>query len=572
MLRRCLRIAICTGVGVGSPVGLTARAQVTAPSQLTPQDLRPPAPAGEPATILPGASVTAPPVGDRNMTVLLREVRIDGEFSEIAAASMPLTAGLRGRRLSVAEIYAAASALERIYHEAGYPLARVAVPPQHLVDGGALRLLVIDGFIEAINLDGVPARARSVVAARTARLVGRRHLRRAELERALLVAGDLPGLALRSTLMRGDREGGTRLILDGEHRLISASGGVDDRLPASSGTWQLRGTMAVNSALGLGEQVYGSVGLGTNLEAAAQGRAPLAVYGGGMVVPVGVDGLTVNPEYTHSTTRTPQAQGVVGSLGTFERVAVRLRAPISLTRTSSLYANASVEHVDQEIDAPAFGVVLSHDRYAVARFGSDYVATLPWGAGIQLGMTFSGGLGGRDGIDAATSGVPLSRLGASPDFTKVAGSFHLVQPLSWGFRWDLISTGQASFDKPMLRSEQLSLDGGDAVSAFASGTLTADQGVTLRSELSRSFRLDAVGAALSPYVFGAAGRGWLANATVIERPVFNAGSVGAGVRGVVDAVGVLPASSLGLEAARGFTDLPGARLGWRANAIASIAY
>src|SRR5438270_4729608 len=56
MLRRCLRIAICTGVGVGSPVGLTARAQVTAPSQLTPQDLRPPALTGEQAAILPGAS------------------------------------------------------------------------------------------------------------------------------------------------------------------------------------------------------------------------------------------------------------------------------------------------------------------------------------------------------------------------------------------------------------------------------------------------------------------------------------------------------------------------------------
>src|SRR4051794_40749335 len=70
MLRRCLRIAICTGVGVGSPVGLTAHAQVTAPGQLTPQDLRPPAATGEQTAMLPGASVAAPPTGDRSMTVL----------------------------------------------------------------------------------------------------------------------------------------------------------------------------------------------------------------------------------------------------------------------------------------------------------------------------------------------------------------------------------------------------------------------------------------------------------------------------------------------------------------------
>lgn len=557
---------------MGSPVGLTARAQVTAPSQLTPQDMRPPALTGEQTAILPGASVAAPPAGDHSMTFLPREVRIDGEFAELAATGKTLTMALSGRRVSVTDIYAVASALERTYHKAGYPVVRVAVPPQRLVDGGVLRLIVIDGFIEAVNVDGVPARARSVVAARTARLVGRRHLRLAELERALLVAGDLPGLALRSTLTRGDREGGTKLLLDGEHRLVSASAGVDDRLPASVGAWQLRGTMGVNSALGLGEQVYGSIGLGTNLEAAAQGRAPLVVYGGGVVIPIGVEGLTVNPEYTHSTTRTPQAQGVVGSLGTFERVAVRLRAPISLTRASSLYANASVEQVDQQIGAPVFGVMLSHDRYAVARFGPDYAATLPWGACIQAGMTLSGGLGGRDVLDVASSGVPLSRLGASPDFTKVTGSFHLAQPMPWGTRWDLIGTGQTTFNKPMLRSEQLSLEGADAVSAFASGTLTADQGVTLRSEWSRPFRLDAVRTTLSPYVFGAAGRGWLANATVVERPAFNAGSVGIGVRGIADAVGVLPGSSLGLEAARGLTDLLGARLGWRANAIASMAY
>ncbi|MCP3469110.1 hypothetical protein NLM33_02080 [Bradyrhizobium sp. CCGUVB1N3] len=549
---------------------MTARAQVTAPSQVTPQELRPPALTGEQTTILPGTSVTAPPAGDRNMTVLLREVLIDGGFAEVASGGM--IAGLSGRRVSVTEIYAVVAELERIYNDAGYPLVRVAVPPQHLVDGSVLRLLVIDGFIEAINVDAVPARARSVVAARTAGLVGRRHLRRAELERALLVAGDLPGLALRSTLMRGDREGGTKLILDGEHRLVSASTGVDDRLPASVGTWQLRGTMAVNSALGLGDQVYGSVGLGANLEAAAQGRTPLAVYGGGAVIPVGVDGLTVNPEYTHSTTRTPQAQGVVGSLGTFERVAVRLRGPISLTRASSLYANVSLEHIDQQISAPDFDVMLSHDRYAVARAGADYATTLPWGAGLQAGMTFSGGLGGRGALDAAASGVPLSRLAASADFTKLSGSFHVIQPMPGSFRWDLIGAGQASFNKPMLRSEQLSLDGSDAISAFASGTLTADQGVTLRSELSRSFRFDTVNTTVSPYVFGAAGRGWLANVTAVERPAFNAGSVGGGVRGVVDAVGVLPGSSLGLEAARGFTDLPGARLGWRANAVASMAY
>ena len=68
----------------------------------------------------------------------------------------------------------------------------------------------------------------------------------------------------------------------------------------------------------------------------------ICVYGAGAIVPIGLDGLTLNPEYTHSTTRTPLSLGVPASVGTFERFALRLRAPISLTRKASLYANFSL--------------------------------------------------------------------------------------------------------------------------------------------------------------------------------------------------------------------------------------
>ncbi|WP_284275850.1 ShlB/FhaC/HecB family hemolysin secretion/activation protein [Bradyrhizobium iriomotense] len=497
-------------------------------------------------------------------------MRLEGAFVERASADDVLIASLRGRRVSVAQIYATASTLERAYAEAGYPLVRVAVPPQRLVDGGSLRLVVVDGFIETVEVEGVPARVRSIVAARATRLVGQRHLELAQLERILLVAGGVPGLKLRSTLMRGNREGGARLILEGEHRLVTGSAGADDRLPGSLGTWQLRGAVALNGAFGAGEQIYGTVGLGANLRAATERAAPLAVYGGGLVVPIGIDGLTINPEYTHSTTRTAQAPGVVASYGTFERFALRLREPIVLTHKSSLHANVSLEVIDQQIAAPDFGVTLSHDHYGVFRAGADFSTTLPWGSTIQLGGLWSGGLGGRSVTDAAASGVPLSRLGAGPDFAKLAGDLRISQALPAGLRWDVICIGQTTFGKPIFRSEQISLDGSDLISAFASGTFTADQGATLRSELARPFGINAFNTTVSPYVFGAIGRGWLANTTIVERPAFNAGAAGLGLRGNLDAG--ISTASLALEAARGFTDLPGTRQGWRANVIAAMAY
>jgi hemolysin activation/secretion protein len=550
------------------------RAQVASPSQLTPQSLRPDAGSRNPGILLPGPAAATAPQGAENLNVVIDDVEVDGAFPELSAATAAWVGQIRGRRISLAQIYADAAALERLHAEAGYPLARVVIPPQKLVDHGRLVVLVIDGFIEAIDLTGVPERAVDVVAARTDFLVGRRHVTIGEIERALLIAGDVPGLKLKSTLLRGGREGGVKLLLEGGHDLISGSLGGDDRLSKSLGTWQLRGSVAVNSAFGAGEQIYATAGLGADLRAAIDGTSPLVVYGGGVVIPIGADGITLNPEYTHSTTRTAEALGVPASLGTFERYALRLRDPLLLTRKTSLYLNVSLEEVSQQLAAPDFGVTLNSDRYAVLRAGPDTTMTLPWGESLQLGANLSQGLGGRTAAEAAASGVPLSRLGAGPEFTKLTANARLSQPMPYELRLDLIGAGQYSLGKPMMRPEQIALDGNDAVSAFASGSFTADQGVTLRGELSRPFAVsfNAVNAVLSPYLFGSYGRGWLADATSVEQSVINASAFGVGVRGNVEAKAGLPAASLGIELGRGYTDVAGIRQGWRANVTASALF
>jgi hemolysin activation/secretion protein len=580
MLPRYLYAAIYAGASFGVLVGpIAALAQTaapgqTVPSRVTPQTMRPNAGLNEQVIVLPGPSAIAPAAGNSALTVEVGDVQMQDAFPDMAVAAEAVIGQIRHRRLSVAQIYAAASELERIYGEAGYPLVRIVLPPQSLIDHGQLRFVVVDGFIESIDVDRVPAIAQDAVAKRTAGLVGRRHLKLVEIERSLLIAGDVPGLKLRSTLARGSREGGVRLLLEGGHDLVTGSIGIDNRLSSTLGTWQLRGAVALNNALGVGEQIYGTAGSAANLKSVANGTSPLTIYGGGVIVPIGVDGVTINPEYTRSTTSPIQTLGVPASLGTFERFALRLRAPISLTRKASLYANFSLEEIDQQIAAPDFGVTLNHDHYRVVRAGADYTTTLPWGTGMQAGALMSAGLGGRSEFEVAASGIPLSRLGASPGFAKLSGNVRFSQPLPANFRLDLNGAGQLTGGKPMLRPEQIGLDGSDAVSAFASGSLSADQGMMLRGEVSRPFVFGMGGfnATASPYVFGAAGRGWLANATSVEQSVFDAGAVGLGVRGTVEvaAHGISP--SLALEVARGFTNLIGVKAGWRASMLASVTF
>ncbi len=125
--------------------------------------------------------------------------------------------------------------LEETYAKAGYVLVRVAVPPQKLVDGG--KIVVTDGFIEKLQTDKVLEQVRPVVIARLAALIGKHPLKLEEMQRAVLIAGDVPGLRLKSTLAAGETFGGALLILDGTYQPVTATTGIDNRLPSSLGTW-----------------------------------------------------------------------------------------------------------------------------------------------------------------------------------------------------------------------------------------------------------------------------------------------------------------------------------------------
>lgn len=81
---------------------------------------------------------------------------VSGGLPQLAETTAALRARLSVRRVTGAEIFAAARELEAAYAQAGFVLARMSLPPQHLVSGTRLRLTVIDGFIERVELKGVP--------------------------------------------------------------------------------------------------------------------------------------------------------------------------------------------------------------------------------------------------------------------------------------------------------------------------------------------------------------------------------------------------------------------------------
>jgi hemolysin activation/secretion protein len=498
---------------------------------------------------------------------------VDGEYPELSADREALLGARAGTYLSAADVFRLASALEAAYARRGYVLARVVVPNQTLSNGGEVRLVVVDGFVERVDASALPERVRGRVEAVLRALEGRSRPTLAEIERALLMAGDTPGLALRSTLVAGARPGGSVLIVDGEHRVASGQLLTDNRLADSLGRAQFGTVLSLNSALGLGEQVYAQARTGAPLS--AQGgndpRWRVLVLGGDM--PVGSDGWRIGAEFADARTHATPPPGGLDVAGLMRRGSITLSHLLRRDQDGASTVSIAIEQLDQRSRAIAFETDVSHDRYAALRARFDWLGVTPWEAPANAQLTLSRGLGGRDAATAAEDRVPLSRQGAGPSFTKADAQVRLAQPLgAGGARLAVTLAAQTSFGRPMLVPEQFLLDGPNLLSGVASGSLAVDRGISGRAELQHDQPFaggPGYAGVLRPYAFAAYGTGWLAQPTALEQPRVSGRSLGFGAR--LD-VGAGRGVYAGLEWAYSWIDSPLLSDGSRITATLTVPF
>jgi len=547
-----LRVVVCV---LAIPLLRTFAAQAQTASQITPPSFRPDLtnPGG---FALPSASGLATPAGAEKLFVRLSGVSISGGRPELAAATAALEARLTRKRVSGADIFAAARELETAYAAVGYVLVRVLLPPQKLVDGGRLKLVVVDGFIERIITKDVPERVRARIETLVGPLTGRRGVTLREIERRVLLAGDTPGVILRSTLQPGAAEGATVLVIDAKYQAASESVTVDNTLSKALGRTTFGVGLDLNSVAGLGELVY--LRAGGHPEGGENGlfdRYPRnRTLAAGVVLPTWVDGLTFNAEYTDART-TPLAVAGVQTTDTFDRLSLRLRYAWLRGRNTNFNSELAFDAQDETNSLFVGGVPvpLSEDRLRILRFANDGDIFTPWGATLSGRATGSfgiDGLGARDAADA-TPALPLSRAGADASFQKLEVALGYDQTLIEHLAINASLRAQTSFNQPLPSSEQIGIANTTGLSAFDAGSVNGDQGYVVRGELvspwSVPWPTNTLGVVVAPYLFGAYGEVSLERPTVLEATTTQATSFGGGLRIGGAAPGTLSNGSLTLE-------------------------
>lgn len=574
-----LRLPVVRAIPAGLAAALVtlasspaALAQTAAPITVTPPTLAPAQRESGFRVDIPEAGGLRPPAGSEALAISLANVSIEGAFPEVDTRAKAITATIKGRSVTLAEIYAAASAIEAEHARAGFILARVSVPAQDLNEGGTLRIVVTDGFIEMVDVAGLPGRVRGAVERRAGGLAQRGKLKIAAIEQPLLIASDVPGLTLRSTLMRGEQQGGTRLVLEGTHRPVTGSVNIDNGLDPALDGWGIGLQLALNSLLGRGEQVYGFFYGGYDPGQWLRSEAPVRVSGGGAIIPLGEGRLSLNPEVTFSRTLPAPEIGAPRSKGALRRLTLRANYLLSRSQTGQSGVSLTLEQIEEALTAPDFGVDLTRNRYMTARLGASLSRRV--GEGLILGVSaqLSQGLGDFGAIssaEAAASGTPYSRQGSSNGFSRLTAQAFARMPLGDVAEVLLQTKGQTSFGKPLFRAEQFSLEGPDAVSAYIGGMTAVDEGLAGRFELALAGpAAGSARASVAPYVFVAGGTGWIKAPTVLEPGRLSAGAAGIGAR-MNFADGRL---GLNLEFAHGFSSHLSLASSDRANVSATFRF
>ncbi|MGC9506079.1 ShlB/FhaC/HecB family hemolysin secretion/activation protein [Baaleninema sp.] len=193
--------------------------------------------------------------------IAVREIRVLGNtvFSEEDLA--PIISQYLDRRVSFEELIALRTAITDLYVSRGYTTSGAFVPPQDVTEG-IVRIQVVEGELEAIEIEGLDRVSDGYV---------RRRLRRAsqaplnlyELEAALQLLQQNPAIeTVNAELTAGSAPGLSRLRLNLEEAFpFNGTVLLENRNSPSVGS--IRGSLNLqgNSLLGIGDRFSGEVGI-----------------------------------------------------------------------------------------------------------------------------------------------------------------------------------------------------------------------------------------------------------------------------------------------------------------------
>ena len=386
-----------------------------------------------------------------------------------------------GGSLTLAELRRLAARVSTFYNENGYFLTQAYLPPQEIATG-SVTIAIVEAHYGEVAIANTSNLHDGVARGLLGGLNRGDDVASAPLERRLLLLSDLPGVVVHSTLAPGSAVGTSDLNVAIEPgRRVTGSVEADNGGNRYTGTYRFGGTVNLNNAAGLGDQL--SLRVLASTSDLAFGRISYQV-------PVGA--LTVGVAYSHLKYGLGREFSSLDADGTADIASLYTSYPLVRSRDANLYALGSLD-ANWFTDKVGLFSTRSDKRSQTATLGLAGEARDDLGGG---GWT-SGSIGWVIGnLDIRT---PLE-LAEDAVSARSDGGFNVLQlalsrqqtvagPLSiYGS-----ARGQIAFDN-LDSSEKMELGGAYGVRAYPEGEAFGDEGYIATGEV--RLMLDSVTGAL----------------------------------------------------------------------------
>lgn len=410
--------------------------------------------------------------GDTKPLFELKNVSISGAVAlspdRLVRAYQPYL----GKVVSQADLAAIAATVSDAYRAAGFHLSRAIVPPQD-VQGGQLRLQVIEGSITDVELKGDGA-GQFGIRPMLDPIIAEHPSRFTTLERQLLLINARPGVRIDDTALEeiGTASGRFRLIVTLKTWHFFTSFGTDNFGSSAVGPWQSYATAAFNSYLAPGDSLV------VNLSTTPADPRQLAFGRVSYDVPVGADGARVGASGYYSEVRPGDYRHAFRDNTKTESFEIRGSiAPIQSQKSSlTLTASAGFTNATEK---DVFGLIYA-DHIRTLNLSADYRLQDNFGGNNFLTVSYRQGL---DILGAShRSDDYSSRYDASGKFSTLNFWFTRYQTLSDAWSVKFASAGQWA-NGPLFLSQQFYLGGVAFGRGYGSAEVSGDHGIAGSAEL-----------------------------------------------------------------------------------------
>lgn len=426
------------------------------------------------------------PAGAQDVRFLLGEVLVTGNTVLSTQALSSTWAPLVGKPITLAEAFGIAAAISARYREAGFILSQAIIPPQDIrtVGVAVLRIQVIEGFVDKVSFTG---RAPSKLQGYLAPVQSERPLRLSTLERALLLAGELPGVSAQANLRASATPNASDLEIVSSQKRTEFSLSAHNRSTPAQGRTRYEASAEVRGVLGEVDR--------HNLRWVTAGDERLSLLAYSADFFLGNQGLKL--QLNASTSRSePETDLAFSNIETRGRnVSIGMAYPVLRSRQTNLSVRGAINAYHNTSDVA--GSRATEDNIGVARLGLTTDLADGWGGISLLDVEWTRSLPslGAASTDTVNTGIPQQ-------FSK--WSLYAARLQSLGGNWSalLAGTGQSSSHK-LPTGEQLGLGGETFLRAFDPSEVIGEKGAAAKFEL----RYDLGGARIAStlYVYADAG-------------------------------------------------------------------